>query len=200
MTTHCSDFPHSPGDPEREFRGIVVQHQRRITVFATRMLGGDEAAAQDVAQETFLALWRQRQRDDGNYSSMPDHLDRYLLRIAHNRCIDLLRVRRETIALDAERDAASSRTGPENVTEARSLSEAVRNAVSLLPDSQRSVFILSHYDGLRYQEIADLLDCPIGTVASRKSQAVATLRLRLKDWSDDNDDHRDTEKPSAPQQ
>ena len=184
MTTYGSDTTHSPGDPEREFRCIVAGHQRRITTFATRMLGGDEAAAQDVAQETFLSLWRQRQRDDGKYP-LPNHLDRYLLRIAHNRCIDILRVRREPIALDAERDAASSAGRPENVTEASSLGEAVRDAIALLPESQRSVFILSHYDGLRYQEIADLLDCPIGTVASRKSQAVATLRLRLKDWSDD---------------
>ncbi len=185
MTTHRRDDPYSLSDPEHEFRCLVLQHQRRITVFAARMLGGDEATAQDVAQETFLALWRQHFRDGGVHPK-PAHIDRYLLRIAYNRCIDLLRVRRETMALDEERDRVSRLAGPEAVTEAGSLSDAVRKAVALLPEGQRSVFILSHYDGLRYQEIADLLDCPIGTVASRKSQAVAALRLHLKDWSDDN--------------
>jgi RNA polymerase sigma-70 factor (ECF subfamily) len=196
MTTHRSDNPNDHGSPEHRFRDVVQQHQRRITAFATRMLSGDEAAAQDVAQETFLALWRQQQADKAG-SWMPDHVDRYLLRIAHNRCIDLVRVRRETDSLDPERDAADAAAGPEIATQAHSLGDAVREAVSLLPEGQRSVFILSHYDGLRYQEIADLLDCPIGTVASRKSQAVATLRRLLKAWSDEDDTER-PEKNDAP--
>ena len=199
MTTHRSDRPYSPGDPERAFRCIVVQHQRRITAFATRMLGGDAAAAQDVAQETFLAFWRQHFSADGKHP-LPDHPERYLLRTAHNRCIDVLRVRREPSALNAERDAASTTTGPEDATQSRCLSDAVRDAVAQLPEGQRSVFILSHYDGLRYQEIADLLNCPIGTVASRKNQAVTTLRQRLKAWGDADEDNRNTEKPNAPQQ
>ncbi|MES2464770.1 MAG: sigma-70 family RNA polymerase sigma factor [Armatimonadota bacterium] len=198
MTTHRSDNPFGPGDPEQGFRCLVLQYQRRITAFATRMLGGDAATAQDVAQETFLALWRQQVRDDGRYP-LPDHIDRYLLRIAHNRCLDLLRVRRDTAYLDPERDATDSATGPEKMAQASSLGEAVRDAVSLLSEGQRSVFILSHYDGLRYQEIADLLDCPIGTVASRKSQAVATLRLLLKAWAD-HDDTDNSEKNDASQQ
>jgi RNA polymerase sigma-70 factor (ECF subfamily) len=195
MTTHRSDTPDDYCDPRADFRAIVLQYQRRITAFATRMLGGDEATAQDVAQDTFLALWRQSLREDGK-CVVPDHMDRYLLRIAHNRCIDLLRVRRESAFLDPERDAVDPVTSPESLTQANSLGEAVRDAVSRLPEGQRSVFILSHYDGLRYQEIADLLDCPIGTVASRKSQAVAALRLCLKDWADD--DTENPEKNDAP--
>jgi RNA polymerase sigma-70 factor (ECF subfamily) len=189
MTIHRGDTPNDHGNPEQEFRCIVLKHQRRITAFATRMLAGDEATAQDIAQETFLALWRQQTRDDGRHP-MPDHVDRYLLRIAHNRCIDLLRVHRDSSALDPERDMDDATTRPEVVTQANSLSDAVRAAVSLLPEGQRSVFILSHYDGLRYQEIADLLDCTIGTVASRKSQAVATLRRHLKAWIEEDDSER----------
>lgn len=198
MTTHRSDNPNDSVDSNNDFRCVVLQYQRRITAFATRMLGGDEATAQDVAQETFLGLWRQHFRD-GSTHPMPAHIDRYLLRTAHNRCIDLLRVRREASSLDPDRDAGSDTVGPEQITQGRSLSDAVRNAVSQLPEGQRSVFILGHYDGLRYKEIADLLDCPIGTVASRKSQAVATLRLRLRAWADVDDDAAERpEKNDAP--
>jgi RNA polymerase sigma-70 factor (ECF subfamily) len=196
MTTHRSDNPKEYGNPEQEFRCIVLQYQRRITAFATRMLGGDEATAQDVAQETFLALWRHL-KGSSSYS-MPEHPDRYLLRIAHNRCIDLLRVRRDSMTFDPERDIADVATNPHHATQAHSLSDAVRGAVAQLPEGQRSVFILSHYDGLRYQEIADLLDCPIGTVASRKSQAVVTLRRLLKAWSDEDTENENPEHYNAP--
>lgn len=71
---------------------------------------------------------------------------------------------------------------PEARLQAKALSEAVRAAVLALPEAQRTVFVLSQYEGLGYREIAAVLDCPLGTVASRKHLAVETLRRRLRPW------------------
>jgi RNA polymerase sigma-70 factor (ECF subfamily) len=71
---------------------------------------------------------------------------------------------------------------PEARLEAAALADAVRRAVQALPAPQREVFILSHYEGLSYQEIAGVLGCPLGTVASRKHLALEALRRRLAPW------------------
>ena len=57
----------------------------------------------------------------------------------------------------------------------------------MLPEPQRAVFILSQYEGLSYAEIAEALDCPVGTVASRKHMAVEALRRRLHLWIEEEE-------------
>ena len=76
---------------------------------------------------------------------------------------------------------------PADVAQAHGLADAVRLAVLSLPEPQRAIFLLSHYEGLSYAEIAEALDCPLGTVASRKHQATETLRRRLSPWRDTHD-------------
>lgn len=166
-------------DEPRAFRRIVEEHQPRILRFVTRM-GVDRAAAEDIAQETFLRLWRARDAYDEC-----GKLEHYLLRIARRICLDTLRADRPAVAIDdsAERPA-SERDATHIAVQARVLSEAVRCAVQTLPEEQREVFILSHYESLPYREIALVLDCPVGTVASRKRLAVEALRRRLASWEE----------------
>jgi len=160
------------------FGRIVRAHQDRLLRFAARMLDGDRDAAQDAVQEAFLRLWRARARYQPS-----GQLLTYLLRIIHNICLDHHRAYRPTAAL-SEADAlpASAGNDPQVDCQARALARAVRRAVSDLPETQRAVFILSHYEGLSYREIAAIIECPVGTVASRKAQAVETLRRRLGPW------------------
>ncbi len=161
----------------KAFGKLVERYQHRIVRFAERMLG-DEDAAQDIAQETFLRLWRARAR----YPEQNDPVC-YLLRIARNLCLDTLRSHHATETLDemteippvAEASMAAS-------LHSKTLAERVRRSVQALPEPQRVVFILSYYEDLSYKEIAEVVGCPIGTVASRKYQAVETLRRRLKPW------------------
>lgn len=169
------------GDTEA-FGRIVTAYQPRLTRFAERMLGGDAEAARDIAQEAFLRLWRNRERYEPQ-----GELERYLLRTVHNLCRDdrrrRARFRGPTIALEDCGTLGDTRSlPPHEAMQAHSLSEAVRVAVGCLPEPQRAVFVLSHYEGLGYQEIADALGCPIGTVASRKHLAVAALRHALREW------------------
>ncbi len=159
------------------FGKLVVRYQRRLVRFAERMLG-EADTAQDVAQETFLRLWRVRSR-----GPVQGSLDCYLLRIARNLCLDYLRARHATESLDAKAELLPTTGGGlTNSVQAKALAEAVRRGVQALPEPQRAIFILSHYEELSYKEIAEIVGCPVGTVASRKYQAVETLRRRLKPW------------------
>ena len=159
------------------FGQIVRAHQARLTRFATRLLA-DPDAAQDAAQEAFLRLWRLRQRYQPRGC-----LQAYLLRAVRTICLDYSRAARPWEALSEAQD--DDQPTPSAQAEAASLADAVALAVASLPEAQRAVFVLSHYEGLTYGEIADVLDCPVGTVASRKHQATETLRRKLSTWRDE---------------
>lgn len=160
--------------------GVIVQaHQSRLVRFAARLLG-DTDAAQDAAQEAFLRLWRLR----ASYEPR-GCLQAYLLRTVRSVCLDHARVRRPWEPL--EEGVGGTTPDPADLAQSRSLAEAVQAAVQSLPEPQRVVFVLSQYEGLSYAEIADVLDCPPGTVASRKHQAMETLRRKLYSWRDLDD-------------
>ena len=153
------------------FTVLVRRHQRRIVGFACRLLDGDLALAEDAAQETFLRLWRvaPTYRSHGTLTA-------YLFRIVRNLCADLRRAARPTVPLDT---LSHYSVNDDALQDQRTTAAAVQKALTELPDAQREVFILSHYEGLSYQEIADLLGCPPGTVASRKYHATLGLRRCL---------------------
>ena len=167
-------------DGDAQAFGLIVRaHQGRLVRFAARLLG-DSEAAQDAAQEAFLRLWRLRSRYQPRGC-----LQAYLLRTVRTVCLDHVRAARPWEALDEGVDTAAP--DPAALAQERGLADAVRRAVLSLPEPQRAVFLLSHYEGLSYAEIAEALDCPLGTVASRKHQATETLRRRLAPWKDPHD-------------
>ncbi len=157
--------------------GILVRaYQARLLRFAAR-LTGDSDSAQDAVQEVWLRLWR------GRVTYEPHGcLQAYLFRMVRSICLDYARASRPAEALDENAEADAP--GPAALAEARSLADAVRRAVLSLPEAQRAVFALSEYGQLTYAEIAGVLDCPVGTVASRKYQATETLRRKLSSWKD----------------
>ena len=159
------------------FGHVVRAHQARLMRFATRLLG-DPEAAQDAVQEAFLRLWRLRTA----YQTR-GCLQAYLLRAVRTICLDYARAARPWESLsETEGDDGPA---PSAQAEAHGLADAVARAVASLPEGQRAVFVLSQYEGLTYAEIADVLECPIGTVASRKHQATETLRRKLSAWKDE---------------
>ena len=162
-------------DGDTEAFGLLVKtHQRRLVRFATRLLG-DAEAAEDAVQETFLRLWRLRARYQPRGC-----LEHLLLRIARNICLDYARLTRPMATFPEEQPDLES--SPEAAAQANGMAEAVEQAVQALPEEQRAVFVLSQYEGLSYREIAEILECPEGTVASRKHLAVQSLRRRLRPW------------------
>lgn len=163
------------GGNARAFERLVKTYQKPLVQFAARLLG-DSDAARDAVQEAFLLLWRTRARYERRNS-----LRAFLFRVVRNVCLDRRRARRATDPLEEEQGGGKE---VEETVQARALSGAVRDAVQRLPEPQRAVFVLSQYEGLSYAEIAQVLDCPVGTVASRKRLALEALRRALRAWTE----------------
>ena len=192
------------------FRLVVCRHQQQLMRIAMRLLG-DRAEAEDAVQESLIRLWQARERleyvptsgrpesgedrltlseaegsNSGRLTQPRGSLRAFLIRIVTNLCLDQLRARRiETVSLfDNDPDCAAP--SPSEVSARNALTDAVRTALLSLPDAQRAVFVLTHYEGLTYGEAADVLGCPVGTVASRKQAACLTLRRRLAAWCEED--------------
>ncbi len=163
------------------FNQLVKRWERPIFALAYRTLGREEDA-RDVTQETFLRAFRALSgfKGDAKFSS-------WVYRIALNLCRDWMRKERRTPlvavpeGVDVEQLAADR--GPVETVEdlaARSeLSREVARAMESLPAEQRQAIILKEYHGLTFQEIADLMKCPLSTVKTRVYQGLSTLRKQL---------------------
>ena len=162
------------------FAAIVNTHQRSLTQFAEQLATGDPQSAHNIVQEAFVRLWRSRA------SYAPQSCLRSLLyRIVYNIGLDFARRAKPVTPLHlVSTQLASSAELPEAAAKSRALGQAIRKAVGALPEPQRVVFVLSQYEQLPYAQIAAILDCPVGTVASRKRLAVDTLRRKLGPWMD----------------
>lgn len=154
------------------FDALVRRHQHRLQRFATRMAGGDAARGADVAVGALLRLWEARH----TYRPV-GKTEAWLLRTAYRMLVDEARRDRPVAELDEI-------AVPPAPMERAALGEAVRDAVMDLPEGHRAVVVLSAYEGLGGDAIAEILGIPVGTVASRKSHALKTLRRRLAAWED----------------
>lgn len=157
------------------FSELVRMHSQGVLQVIYRMCG-DMQVSEDAAQETFVQAWLR----------LPSYRPRaslrsWLYRIAVNTAVDMLRKEKRILPGAVEdlnlRDPES---GPETQAANAERTETVQQAVLSLPDASRVVLVLKEYEGLSYQEIADALDIPIGTVMSRLNYARKLLRERLE--------------------
>jgi len=168
------------GDAE-SFNQLVLRWERPIYALAYRVIGREEDA-RDVCQETFLRAFRALGgfRGQAKFSS-------WLYRIALNLCRDWVRRQRRTPVVPLPEDVdvielAASREPTEPIEELvarRDLTRAVEKAMARLPEEQRTAIILKEYHGLTFQEIADLVGCPLSTVKTRLYQGLTVLRREL---------------------
>jgi RNA polymerase sigma-70 factor (ECF subfamily) len=173
------------------FGSLVEAYQDKIYGYVSRMLG-DPDEAEDVAQETFVRAYQSLPSFRGAAS-----FHTWLYRIASNLAIDVARRNRRHSAGDFsldeplpsaegdyERDIADDSGGPEQLTTRREMQELVREAVAELPEKLRAVMVLYELQGESYEDIAEILGCPLGTVKSRLFNARAQLRDRLAQLAD----------------
>ncbi|HKY22083.1 MAG TPA: sigma-70 family RNA polymerase sigma factor [Vicinamibacterales bacterium] len=170
------------GDTD-SFNHLVKRWERPIFALAYRTLGREEDA-RDVTQETFLRAFRALGgfKGDAKFSS-------WLYRIALNLCRDWIRKDRRTplvaVADGVELEHLAGVGGPtetvEDLAARTELSAVVQKAMEKLPAEQRQAIILKEYHGLTFQEIADLMKCPLSTVKTRVYQGLSTLRKELGD-------------------
>jgi len=164
------------------FNQLIVRWERPIYALAYRVLGREEDA-RDVCQDTFLRAYRAIHgfKGQAKFSS-------WLYRIALNLCRDWIRRKKRTptvempdgvdmIELAAEQGPAES---IEDLVARREMSRAVAQAMTRLPEEQRTAIILKEYHGLTFQEIAELQGCPLSTVKTRLYQGLSVLRRQLE--------------------
>lgn len=159
------------GDPAAA-RTVYNRHVPGLVAFAWRM-AGDRAAAEDVAQDAMLKLWRQAPR-----WKPKAQIGTWLRRVAYNRCIDLHRRARpsEDIADVALEDPAP---GPARSLLAAEVSAIVRAAMAGLPERQRAAIAMAHFDGMNNGETAAVLEVSVEAVESLLARGRRTLRQRL---------------------
>jgi RNA polymerase sigma-70 factor, ECF subfamily len=165
----------SAGGDQEAFRQLVLRHHRRVVNIAYRALG-DANLAEDVAQEVFIKVYRHlpAYRHDKPFVH-------WLHRIAANAVTDAARRSHAVLSLDAlEQTPAAEQGDPQDTAARREVQRAVRRAIANLPSHYRDTLALQVFHDLSYEEIAAVLDIPIGTVMSRLNAAKRLLRDRLQ--------------------
>jgi RNA polymerase sigma-70 factor (ECF subfamily) len=168
------------GDAE-SFNELILRWERPIYALAYRTIGREEDA-RDVCQETFLRAFRALPgfRGQAKFSS-------WIYRIALNLCHDWIRKERRAFIVQAAGDAdlvelagaAEPQESIEDVMARKALTQALERAMARLSDEQRTAIILKEFHGLTFQEIADLVGCPLSTVKTRLYQGLTVLRREL---------------------
>jgi len=176
---------------ERAFDSVFRTHYAHLVRVAESMLR-ERALAEEIAQEVMLELWRRRESLE-----VEQTFAAYLIRSTRNRALNHIRhqrvVAREAAAAAIEPQA--SRSAEEELLGVE-LQQAVREAIDALPEKSREVFRLSREQGLKYVEIASVLEISVKTVEKRMGQALSELRERLAPWLAGGSEQREQKKPA----
>lgn len=190
------------------FNALVEKYQSAAYALALRMLGDPDTAA-DVTQEAFLSAYRALSAFHGA------SFRAWLLRIVSNGCYDVFRARgrQPVTSLEAmlEHDDATSSSdsrlpttmvdsswNPEEMTLRTETIDAIQTALLRLPPEQRLAVVLCDIQGMPYDEVARIMETPLGTVKSRIARARAQLRLLLTRSGElsSHEQRQDAERPT----
>lgn len=157
------------------FDQLVADMAPRLKGYFLRQ-GAQEATADDLTQHVFLRVFQAR----GRYRPS-GRLDAYLLRIAHNLWIDSRRRKRPYSGGDELPEAEDDGPGPVAQADGRDRVDRLREALARLDADTRELLELAVLQRLPYQEVAGILDIPVGTVKSRVYYSLRKLRTQLPD-------------------
>jgi RNA polymerase sigma-70 factor (ECF subfamily) len=172
----------------RAFEMLVVKYQRRIERLISRMVR-DADLVQDVAQESFIRAYRALPQFRGESAFYT-----WLYRIAVNTAKKMLvEMKRDPVLTESSRSRVaeedetyrvdnelSDGETPEALLASKEIAATVNAAIDALSDELRQAITLREIEGLSYEEIADVMNCPIGTVRSRIFRAREAIALRLR--------------------
>jgi len=166
------------------FEELIVRYERRVYSIAFRFMGNQEDAS-DLAQEAFLKAYQaiKNFRQEASFST-------WICRIVSNVCRDQLRKAKRTIqsSLDEEvwleegtvtKQFKDNSPTAEQVYERKELKEYLQGLIDNLNPEYRMVVVLRDIQGYSYEEIAEMLDCSLGTVKSRLNRARKALREQI---------------------
>jgi RNA polymerase sigma-70 factor (ECF subfamily) len=171
------------------FVTLMNRHKHEIYNFCARFIH-DGHYANDLAQDVFVSLYRSA----SDYKPTAP-FRAYLFRIARNACLNHIERQNKVVPFSSLTDEAgdpprvadsignasvySLSDMPETTALRKEYAENLRRALALLTEKQRTALFLFHFHGLSYKEIAQVIQCPVGTVRSRISAAYAALRKEL---------------------
>jgi len=173
---------------QRAFELLVIKYQRRIERLIGRMVR-DADLVQDIAQETFIRAFRALHQFRGE-AQFYTWLYRIAVNTAKKALVDLRRdpVIPESALHAGDDEDETYRPGnelttdetPDSVLAAKEIAAAVNAAMEALPEELRQAITLREIEGLSYEEIAEIMACPIGTVRSRIFRAREAISARVK--------------------
>ena len=156
---------------ESAFEALYSRLSGNLFNYCVRLLG-DWHLAEDVLVETFTKLARSNLNENGN-------LKAWLYRVATNACYSYFRkTKTELKTFQQQLGSVLGNPGTDFVRELR-----IQRLLTELPEYQRIVVVLKFYERMTYQEIAEVLCCPLGTVKSRMHQGIHKLRNLMEDLS-----------------
>lgn len=164
----------------RDFDLLIERWQKPLYNFVLRFMNSEEEA-RDACQDAFINAYRNldKFKKQSKFSS-------WLFKIAINRCNTLLRKRKrwrmffEPAADEDFADTLADERNAEQHVERQQIYDRIRNAIAMLPPEQKTVLLLKEYKGMKFNEISEMLDCPVSTVKSRMYYAIDGLRKSLK--------------------
>lgn len=162
------------GDREA-FAYVTTEYMSDVYRFAYAILR-DRAEAEDITQETFLRLWNKA----GDWQPT-GRLKSWLLRIAHNLCMDGLRGQKGKTAIDwTEMDLPDGRPGPTALYAEQEVTQAVTGALLSLPERQRTALMLVYLDDCSYAEAAQIMELSVEALESLLARGKGKLKDRLR--------------------
>jgi len=173
----------SGGDTDA-FEQLVGRHQALVAGTVARMLGSN-SDVEDIAQQVFIRVWKSA----GRYVARAKFTT-WLLKITRNLVFNEMRraKRHPHMPVQIEPEAEEiplkdeAATSPDAALLQSELQQAIENAITLLPETQRMALVLRRYEELSYEEIADVLDLSVPAVKSLLFRARTELRERLRNY------------------
>ena len=159
-----------------EFQAAVLEHKDRVHSYARYLLRNPEDAG-DVAQECLVRLWRHRERVEPGAACR-----NWLLRAAHNLCIDRMRRRSTRLEVRQEPEApepADGRPDALRVAQSAEIAKNLEKALLALSERDRAIVLLREVEGLPYDEIAAMLGLNLGTLKATLHRTRDKLRSAL---------------------
>ncbi len=160
---------------------LYARYSTAVYSLARYMLR-NEASAEDATQDVFLNIWTK----SATYKPERGAPRSWLMSVAHNKIIDIIRSRRRHLNMGDQKDyetldlLPSGNRATEEQAELNLEGDRIRRALETLPDPQRAAIVLAYFEGYSQSEIAAKLGVPLGTVKTRMRLAMQKLRLELE--------------------
>lgn len=164
---------------QHAFKGLLDRHAPPLRNFLFRM-NQNSADADELCQEAFLRVWQHAHRwEPGRVQ-----FNTWLFRIGHNLAIDRFRKHRESHYENLP-EPVDERADPRADLSREETRRRVRAAIAQLPERQRTALVLCHFQGMSYQQAAEVLDVSLEALESLVARARRTLKQNLKPMADD---------------